>query len=118
LDYAVDVFEDIPAEGSWSDTVIFDGFEHDSGWPGYKQSYQNITQDNIIVTAAVFRNDTDKYTDEATSVRTGIDTDPKRYDIYFDNTTPPPLILENASTLKYIPIDYLNWNDTYYLENR
>jgi hypothetical protein len=95
LDYAVDVFEDIPAEGSWSDTVIFDGFD-------------------IIVTAAVFRNDTDKYTDEATSVRTGIDTDPKRYDIYFGNTTPPPLLHENFTTKKYVPSDDLNWADTYY----
>ncbi len=113
LDYAFNVFEDIPASGSWADTVIWDGYDHHTG---YKEYYQNITQDNIIVTASVFRNESDvnlRYADETTSVRTGYDTDPKRYDIYFGITTPPPLLYENFTTNKYIP-GVLNWETTYY----
>jgi hypothetical protein len=112
LDYAMNVFVDIPASSSWDDTVIFDGYEHNTG---YGEDYQNITQDNIIVVATVFRNDTDKYADQTTSIRTGYDTDPKRYDIYFDNTTPPTLIQENSTSKKYIPPPGgLNWEETYY----
>ncbi|MHA1969113.1 MAG: hypothetical protein ACW964_15105 [Candidatus Hodarchaeales archaeon] len=110
LDYAWNEDVTLSGSGAWEDTVIWDGYDHQTGYGDY---YQNITQDNILLVASIFDEDNFNYADETTGVRTGYDTDPKLYDIYFGCTFPPPLIFENVSTNKYIPGD-LGWNVTYY----
>jgi hypothetical protein len=97
--------------GTWDDTVIWDGYDHHTGYDEY---YQNITQDNIMVIASVFDEDNNDYADETTGVRTGIDTDPKFFNLYFGNTTSPPLVAENTTNFEWFPHDGLNFSETYY----
>ncbi len=111
LDYAWNEDITINGGGSWDDTVIWDGYEHQTGYDEY---YQNITQDNIMVIASVFNNDNNDYVDETTAVRTGYNTDPKYFDIYFGETNPPPQIYENVSFTKFSPQDPLNFGKKYY----
>ena len=111
LDYAWNQDVTISASNSWDDTEIWDGYDHHTG---YNEYFQNITQDNIIVIASIFDKDNNKYSDETTEARTGFDTDPKRFDLYFGNTNPPPLIANNISWMEYLPHDPLNWSETYY----
>jgi hypothetical protein len=110
LDYAWNEDVTISDSGSWEDTIVWDGYDHQTGYGDY---YQNITQDNIMLVASIFDEDNYYYSDETTGVRTGYDTDPKLYDIYFGSTFPPPLILENSTSKKYDP-GVLDWNVTYY----
>lgn len=114
LDYAWNQDVTISGAGTWDDTVIWDGYEHNTGYPENDQDYGNITQDNIMVIASVFDENNNDYADETTGARTGFDTDPKRYDIYFGNITPPPLIQENSFSKEWFPHDPLNWSETYY----
>ena len=112
LDYAWN--EDITINsggGTWVDTVIWDGYDHQTGHGEY---YQNITQDNIIVIASVFDANNNDYTDETTAVMTGVNTDPKNFDIYFGDTNPPPMVYEKVSFLQYSPEDPLSFGTTYY----
>jgi hypothetical protein len=111
LDYAWNEDVTISDSGSWEDTIFWDGYDYQTGYGDY---YRNITQDNILIVASIFDEDNNNYADETTGIRTGYDTDPKLYDIYFGSTFPPPLVLENATIKKYVPIDELGWNVTYY----
>ena len=111
LDYAWNEDVTISASSSWDDTVNWDGYDHHTGYEVY---FENITQDNIMVTASVFDNDNNKYADETTGMRTGFDTDPKLFDVYFGETNPPPLVADNKSTMIWFPHDPLNWSTTYY----
>jgi len=111
LDYAWNQDVTISAFGSWDDTVIWDGYDHQNGYDEY---YQNITQDNIMVIASVFDEDNNDYADETTGVRTGFDTDPKSFDIYFGDSNPPPMVHENVDFLQYTPQDALNFGTKYY----
>ena len=111
LDYAWNEDVTISGSGSWEDTVCWDGYDYQTGYGDY---YQNITQDNILLVASIFDEDNNYYADETTGVRTGYNTDPKLYDIYFGTTFPPPLIFENVSSIKYCPPGGLNFNTTYY----
>jgi len=112
LDYALN--EDVTISsggGTWDDTVIWDGYYHQTGYDEY---YQNITQDNIMVIASIFDEDNNEYADETTGVRTGYNTDPKSFDIFFGDTNPPPKVHENVSFMQYSPQDQLNFGTKYY----
>jgi hypothetical protein len=109
LDYAWNEDVTISASSSWDDTDIWDGYDHHTGYDVY---YEDITQDNIMVIASIFDEDNDDYADETIGARTGIGTDPKTFDFFFGNTTPPPLIQDNVSWFEYPP--QLNWSETYY----
>jgi hypothetical protein len=111
LDYAWNEDVTFSGAGSWDDTVIWDGYDHHTG---YYEYYQNITQDNIMVIASIFDEDNDDYVDETTGFVAGIDTDPKLFDIYFGDTNPPPKVHENVSFMQYSPQDPLNFNTKYY----
>jgi len=111
LDYAWNENISINPGDTWNDSIEWDGCDHNDR---YGQNYFWIEQDNIMVIASIFDKDNNNYSDETTGFIAGIGTTPKRFDLYFGNTTPPPLILENMSTLKWIPDDELNWNETYY----
>jgi hypothetical protein len=111
LDYAWNEDITISSGGSWDDSVIWDGYEHQTGYDEY---YENITQDNIMVIASIFNNDNNDYLDETTTVRTGYNTDPKYFDIYFGKTNPPPKIYENVSFIQFSPQDPLDFGTKYY----
>jgi hypothetical protein len=112
LDYAWNEDITIVSGGStWDDTVIWDGYDHHTG---YNEYYQNITQDNIMVIASIFDEDNNDYAEETTATITGYNTDPKFFDIYFGDTNPPPKIHENVSSMEYSPQDPLNFGTKYY----
>jgi hypothetical protein len=116
LDYAWNQDVTISASSSWDDTDIWDGYEHNTGYSGeYYQDFGNITQDNIIVIASIFDEDNNDYADETTGIRTGYDTDPKYFNVYFGNTTPPPKVAENQSGMEWFnKSGPLEWDTTYY----
>jgi hypothetical protein len=72
LDYAVDRFVTIPAQGSWSNTTIWDGHQYNDG---YGHNFGNITENNIMVIAAIFNNNT-KYADETIGAKPGTINNP------------------------------------------
>ena len=111
LDYAWNEDIIISSGGSWDNTTSWDGYEHQTG---YNEYYQNITQNNIMVIATIFDEDNNDYADETTAIRTGYNTDPKYFDIYFGNTNPPPKIHENVSFIQFSPQDPLNFGTKYY----
>jgi len=111
LDYAWNEDITIGGGGIWDDTIIWDGYDHQTG---YDEFYKNITQDNIMVIATIFNEDNNDYADETTAARTGFNTDPKYFDIYFGDTNPPPKIYENVSFMQYSPQDPLNFGTKYY----
>jgi len=43
-----------------------------------------------------------------------VGTDPKKYDVYFGDSNPPPKVISNGTIMKYRPQDDLNWSTTYY----
>ena len=51
LDYAFNQQIHVGAKGAWQDSVVWDGNEHTDG---YGNDFGNISQDNIMVIAAVF----------------------------------------------------------------
>jgi hypothetical protein len=53
------------------------------------------------------------YVDETEGFLAGIDTDPKTYDVYFGNNTPPPKVSSNQSDKGYCPSN-LEFDSTYY----
>ena len=112
-DYAFNEDITISAGGTWSDSVDWDGCDHNDkdNPPRY---FDHITQDNIMVIATVFDEDNNDYVDETEGFKTGNDTDPKRFDVFFGETNPPPQIVWNTSSLSYPPHDLLNWTTTYY----
>ena len=110
-DYAFNQDVAISGGGTWSGNKIWDCTEH---YDGHGSSFENMTQDNTMVIAAVFDEDNNDYTDETAGVRVGDGTDPKLFDVYFGNTTPPPKVLNNFSIMYFYPEFGLNFSETYY----
>ena len=109
LDYAFNQNIGISAGSTWQNDVGWDGKDHDTG---YGEDFGEITQDNTMVITSVFNPDTN-YSDETTGFRAGVGTDPKTFDVYFGNSTPPPKIVENVSFM-YFLLEPLEFNTTYY----
>lgn len=115
LDYAWDQFINISAGDTWEDSMEWDGCDYDNGLEDEDYIlFDDIWQDNVMVIASVFKNDTKKYSDDTIGILAGEDTYPKTHDIYFGNTTPPPKVSSNQSGLTYNPPGILDWNTTYY----
>lgn len=113
LDYAFNEDVNISAGGTWQDTVEWDGAEKDNGmFDEDKIIFDDVFQDNVVVVASVFRASSD-YSDETIGVFAGNNTYPKTFDIYFGNTTPPPLEVTGATSKSFSP-GMLDWNTTYY----
>ena len=115
LDYAFNEDVSISAGGSWSDTDEWDGWDHNNG---QGERYDEIYQDNCMVIAAIFDEDNSDYADETDGFLAGENTGPKIFDIYFGNTTPPPLLEHNTSIRVYDPTpgadEWLEFDTTYY----
>jgi len=115
LDYAYNEDVSISAGGSWSDTDEWDGWDHNNG---QGERYDELYQDNCMVIAAIFDEDNSDYADEIDGFLAGVGTGPKVFDIYFGNTTPPPLVENNVSIREYDPTpgagEYLEFDTTYY----
>ena len=112
-DYAVNQDVTLSTGGSWDDSINWDGCDHHDGDdpPNY---FDHITQDNIMVIAAVLDKDNNKYVDETAGFKTGNETDPKTFDVYFGDTNPPPKVVINTSRLFFEPLNNLNFSTTYY----
>jgi hypothetical protein len=112
-DYAAN--KDIPLDAgeTWSDTIYWDGFDHnDKDDP--PRDFGHMKENNTMVVAAVFDKDNDKYVDETAGFRVGVGTDPKTFDVYFGDSYPPPKVLSNGSAMKFNIPGVLNWSTTYY----
>jgi len=113
LDYAWNEDIEISTGGSWEDSMEWDGCDYDNGLEDeYYILFDDVFQDNIMVIATVFNSETN-FSDETTGTLAGVNTDPKTYDIYFGETTPPPKIISNQTSLSF-NLGILDWNTTYY----
>jgi hypothetical protein len=110
LDYAFNQNLALGSGSTWTDSEKWDGLDHTNG----THYYENVTEENTWLVAALFDRDNENYVDEAAGYRLGEDTDPKTFSVYFGNTTPPPQAIENISVLSYIPDDDLEFDTTYY----
>ncbi len=110
LNYAFNEDIGISAGGTWDDSTGWDGVDH---YDGHGHSFENVTQNNTMVIAAVFDENSD-YTDETAGFVTGVGTDPKTFDIYFGNSTPPSKAMSNVSIMYFVPEVGLEFNTTYY----
>ena len=109
--YAFNEDKALSAGATWDDSKGWDGLDYTNG----THNFGHITQDNIMVIAAVFDEDNDDYVDETAGFRTGIDTDPKTFNIFFSNSTPPPMVMENVTLTSFVSEQgYLEFNTTYY----
>jgi len=108
-DYAFNENIGISGGSTWSDSTEWDGLDYNDG---HGHTFENTTQDNTMVIAAVFDSNTD-YVDETAGFVAGVNTDPKTFDIYFGNTTPPAKVESNLTYLEYGP-GILEFNTTYY----
>lgn len=99
LDHAFNQNIIITSGGSFSNSIYWDGIDYNDG---YGNSFENITQDNIMVITTVFDENND-YVDETVGLLAGMDTDPKTYDVYFGESNPPPKVASNQSNLIYNP---------------
>jgi len=106
---------DVPlnAGQTWSKTIYYDGCDHNDA-DNPPRYFDHIDEDNIQVIASVFNKNNSKYVDECIGVRIGENTDPKKFDVYFGDTNPPPKVISNGSAPKYDPPGNLNWTTTYY----
>jgi hypothetical protein len=111
LDYAWNENISISSGNTWSDSAEWDGRDHNSGMG---EVYDEVTEDNVMIIAAVLDRDNNNYVDETIGVRTGIGTDPKTFDVYFGDIFPPPKVLGNSSIWEYNPPGNLDFNTTYY----
>jgi hypothetical protein len=112
LDYANNGDVTVNAGATKVNSTIWVGKYHDNG---YGEFFDEIKQDNTMVIASVFDHYNSDYTDETAGFRAGVGTDPKTFDVYFGNTTPPPKVLSNISKFAYDPPgDLLEFNTTYY----
>jgi len=75
--------------------------------------FDEVYQDNVMVIASVFDSESDK-SDETTGTLAGVNTDPKKHDVYFGDETPPPKVISNQTSLSFTPSYILEWNTTYY----
>ncbi len=98
LDYAFDQAISIPAGGTWSNTVTWDGALHDDG---YGNSFTTITKDNTFIIASVFAS-SGGYVDETAGYRVGSNRAP--------NTPSGPSPSNGATNVKIDPI--LTWVGT------
>jgi len=108
LDYAFNGDISISAGSTWQYDVDWDGKDYNNG---YGDDFGEITQDNTMVIAAVFNNN--DYVDETAGFIAGTDTDPKTFDVYFGDSTPPPKVSSNQSDMEYDPGE-LEFDTTYY----
>jgi len=99
LDYAFNQNISINSGETFFNSIYWDGIDYSDG---YGNNFENITQDNINVIAAVFDKNND-YVDETVGRLAGIATDPKTYDVYFGESNPPPKVASNQSNLSYYP---------------
>ena len=111
LHYAWNEDVTLSSGGTWDDSMSWDGEDYQTGYDVY---YDFIIQENTMVIASVFDEDTSDWADETVGVLAGIDTDPKYWDLYFGNTTPPPKIFDNNSVFEWFPHDGLEFDTTYY----
>ena len=111
LDYAFNEGISISGRGSWQDDIDWDGKDYDNG---YGDDFGGITQDNIMVIAAVFDEDNNDYVDETAGFLAGTNSDPKTFDVYFGDSSPPPLVSSNQSNLYYVPDYNLDFETMYY----
>jgi len=109
LDYAFNQDIGITAGSTWDGSTNWDGEDH---YDGHGHKFERIAEDNTMVIASVFDEDSD-YSDETAGFRTGVGTDPKTFDFYFGDTTPPPKVFSNQSSLEYTP-GTLEFSTTYY----
>lgn len=112
-DYAYNNDINISGGGSWNKTIYWDGCDYNNG-DNPPKYFDYITQDNILVIASIFDEDNNDYTDETTGFLAGVGTDPKLFDIYFGDTTPPPLVISNTTVMEYFIHDGLNFSTKYY----
>lgn len=112
LDYAWNDYIQIDAGDTWEDSKEWDGADYNNGDEENLTVFNDIKQDNTRIIASVFSDDT-KYTDESSSLIAGVGTDPKMFDVYFGNTTPPPKVISNYSGKSYTP-GCIEWNTTYF----
>jgi len=117
-DYAYNDDTTIAAGDTFSETIYWDGCDYNDADdpPRY---FDHIKQDNIVVIASVFDLDNDKYVDETAGVHTGgyyagTFYDPKKFDVYFGDSNPPPKVINNGTAMKYNPPGDLDWSTTYY----
>ena len=141
LDYAFDEDIYISSGGLYTDSVIWDGNEHQDN---HGDDFGDIDPDNIQVTLGVINND-NNFVDETVMARVGINNppsepgnpspsngavkvdvnadlswscsdpngDPIKYDIYFGTSNPPPQIVWNQSGKSYNP-GTMNHKTRYY----
>lgn len=72
LDYAFDESISISAGGTWSDTVSWDGSQHNDGYGNY---FDGIEEDNMFIIASVFAS-SGGYVDETAEKRVGSNRSP------------------------------------------
>jgi hypothetical protein len=112
LDYAYNENVSISAGNTFVNSKTWDGLDYSNG---YGEFFDEIKQDNTMVIASVFNHYNSNYTDETAGYRVSVDTEPKTFDVYFGNTTPPPKVLSNTTKLVYNPPgNLLEFNTTYY----
>ena len=131
LDYAFNKNVMISSEGTWSDSITWDGHDYNDG---HGNDFGDITYGNIIVIATVYDND-DDYSDDTTGYRVGdndapntpsdpdpedaeidievdvelswICTDPDddvlSFDIYLGESSNPPLVESDHLGTSYDP---------------
>ena len=109
LCYAFDRNLALGGGGTWNGSKNWDGMDHHNG----THKYQFVSEANTIVIASMLDRENNAYADETTGVRVGVGTDPKTFTVYFGNTTPPPLVKSNITTMSYCP-GKLEWNTTYF----
>jgi len=112
-DYAYNDDVTLSAGETFSETIYWDGCDYNDA-DNPPRYFDHIKEDNIMIVAAVFDKENDKYVDETAGFRVGVGTDPKKYDVYFGDSNPPPKVISNGTIMKYRPQDDLNWSTTYY----
>jgi hypothetical protein len=111
LDYAFNEDLTISSGGTWQNDIDWDGKDYNTG---YGEDFGGITQENIMVIAAVFDENNNDYVDETAGFLAGTNTDPKTFDVYFGESNPPPLVSDGQSNLYYAPGENLDFETTYY----
>ena len=109
----------IGAGDTWDNgSIYWDGLDYtDMGgnqWDPHNFDY--LTEENTAVIAAIFDKDNDDFLDETAGFRVGDETDPKKFCVYFGDTYPPELVVDNSSVMKFNPYGSgnLNWSTKYY----
>jgi hypothetical protein len=114
-DYAYNKDVTLNESETFSETIYWDGCDYNDADdpPRY---FDHIEQDNIMIVAAMFDRDNNKYVDETAGFLAGEGTDPKTFDVYFGDINPPPIVISNGTAMKYDPSPFgdLNWSTTYY----